>query len=152
MLVPEGGEVIGDDSAAGLGEGFDALAFDIGEGEAGGEDEDFVVFGDAVLDDVGVGDEVVLESFVAEHVFPGVADEVGGAEFFVSVAVDPGFAVALGVEDPGELDGGVGVVDGDAILFPLGAPERRMRGRFCWRLRGGWGRVGRGRVWGICRG
>ena len=45
-------------------------------------------------------DEAVLDTRIAKHVLPGLADEMGTAELLIAVAVDPGLAVGLGVENP----------------------------------------------------
>ena len=64
------------------------------------QDQDLVLGGTPFWITSDVAEEVVLHALVAEHVLPGLADEVRRAQPCIAVAVDPGLAVGLGIQDP----------------------------------------------------
>jgi len=128
VLVPQPGEVVGDDGAAGGAELLDAAGLGVGQAQGGGQDQHAVLIRHAVADQVVVADVGVLDALVAEHVLPGPADHVRRAALVVAVAVDPGRPVGLGVQDPRHLDGGVVVQDRHLVVLPLRPRHQRPDG------------------------
>ena len=141
VLVPHAWKIVGDDRPATLAEGANRPRLGIGKAKAGRQNEHTIFRGDAVLDDVRVAEKVVLETGVAQHVLPGAPNERGTAQPFIGVTIAPGFSVRLGVENPAELNGGMIVVDRDAIVFPFRAGHQRPN--LLARLEIGWSGLGR---------
>ena len=125
MLVEEAAGEIGDDGAAGLAKFANPPGLDIGEGIAGRQDQNLVFGGDPVADQLVVGKKVVLDARVRQQVFPGLAYVVRCAQPVVVVAVDPGLAVGLDVQAPGDLDRRMRIIDGHAIVDPAGTGQFR---------------------------
>ena len=125
VLVEEAAGEIGDDGAAGLAEFADPPGLGVGEGVAGRQDQDLVFGRDPAADQLVVGEEVVLDPRVGQQVFPGLADVVRCPEPVVVAAVDPGLAVGLDIQAPGDLDRRMRIIDRHAVVDPSGTGQLR---------------------------
>ena len=126
VLIEQAAAEVGDHGAAALAELLDPPGLDVGERVAGGQDQDPVLLGHSLADDLVIGDEAVLDARVGQDVLPCLAHVVRGAQAVIAVPVDPGLAVGLGEDDLPPLDL---LLRPDRVRrAPLFPPGRRLSG------------------------